>query len=55
MVKVKDFWVSSRSNWVAGLGMGDIGGGRVRERSRTLVLDVLSLNMFMKHPSGDVE
>lgn len=55
VVKVKDFWVSSRNNWVDGLGMGHIEGGTVREISKTSVLNVLSLSMFMKHPSGDVE
>lgn len=27
MVGVKDFWASSRSNWVEGWGMESIGGG----------------------------
>ena len=35
--------------------MGNIGGRTVKERSKTPVSDVLGLNVFMQHPSGDVE
>lgn len=35
--------------------LGNIGGRTVKERSKTSVLDVLGLNAFMQHPSGDVE
>lgn len=55
VVRVKDFWASSRSNWVNDKGIENIGGGTVRERSKASVLDVLSSNVFMKHSYGDVE
>ena len=40
---------------VDGWGMENIGGGTVRERFKASVLDILSLNVFVKHSSGNVE